>query len=88
MPLRFRTRRFNLVSGLRVNVGRRGASLSIGHRNAWWMIGPRGGRRWGCLGRGFFWTERVPPAAVPHGGHRLAFVVVVAVGALVWLSGL
>jgi hypothetical protein len=44
----------------------------------------------GLPGTGLFWTERVPPAVPPHGGHRLAFIVVVAlvVGALVWLSGL
>jgi hypothetical protein len=35
MPLRF-SRRFSIVPGLRVNVGTRGASLSVGHRGAWW----------------------------------------------------
>ena len=38
MPLRFTLRftlRFSLIPGLRVNLSKRGASLSIGHRGAW-----------------------------------------------------
>jgi hypothetical protein len=32
-----------------------------------------------------FSSERVPPAAAPHDGHRLVFVVVVlVVGLLAW----
>jgi hypothetical protein len=86
MPLRF-TRRFSLVPGLRVNLRKSGASLSVGHRGAWYTVGPRGGRTTVDLpGTGLFWTERVPPAAPPHAGHRLAFVVVVVlvVGLLAW----
>jgi hypothetical protein len=86
MPLRF-TRRLSLVPGLRVNLSKSGASLSVGHRGAWWTFGRRGGRATlGLPGTGLFWTERVPPAAPPHGGHRLAFavVVVLVVGLLAW----
>jgi hypothetical protein len=36
----------------------------------------------GLPGTALFWTERVPPAAPPNGGHWLAFVVVVVVVAL------
>jgi hypothetical protein len=59
IPLRFRTRRLTLVPGLRVNVGRRVASLSIGHRNVWWTVGPRGRRAVGLPGTGLFWTENI-----------------------------
>jgi hypothetical protein len=85
MPLPF-TRRLSLVPGLRMNLSKRGASLSIGHRGAWWTVGPRGRRATvGLPGTGLFWTERVPPAAPPHHGHRLAFIVVVVlVVVLAW----
>jgi hypothetical protein len=43
MPLRL-ARRFSLIPGLRVNLSKRGASLSAGHRGAWYTVGPRGGR--------------------------------------------
>jgi hypothetical protein len=36
----------------------------------------------GGLGTSLFYTERVPPAAAPHGGHRAAFVVLVLVAVL------
>jgi hypothetical protein len=54
---------------------------------AWWTVGRRGQRATvGLPGSGLYWTERVPPAPPPHGGHRLAFVVVViaVVGLPVW----
>jgi hypothetical protein len=86
MPLRF-SRRLSLIPGLRVNLSKSGASLSVGHRGAWWTVGPRGGRATvGLPGTGLFWTERIPPASPPHAGHRIAFVVVVAlvVALLAW----
>jgi Protein of unknown function (DUF4236) len=53
-PYRF-TRRLSLIPGLRVNLSRRGASMSIG---AWYTIGPAvGGRSWALPGTGLFWTE-------------------------------
>ena len=84
MPLRF-TRRLRVVPGLRVNLSKSGASLSIGHRGAWYTVGPRGGRATlGLPGTGFFWTEKVSPAAPLHAGHRWTFVVVLLVVA--WLA--
>ena len=38
------TRRLSLITGLRVNPSKGGASLSIGHRGAWYTFGPRGHR--------------------------------------------
>jgi len=84
MPLRF-TRRLSIVPGLRVNLSKRGASLSIGHRGAWYTVGQRGGRATlGLPGTGLFWTEKVPPAAPPHAGHRGAFILVLLI--VVWLA--
>jgi len=66
-----------------VNLSKSGASLSVGHRGAWYTVGPRGRRATlGLPGTGVYWTERVPPAAPPHGGHRLAFVAGVVIGLL------
>jgi hypothetical protein len=75
------TRRFSLIPGLRVSLGKRGPSVSIGHRGVWYTVGRRGGRATARLprARGLYWTERVPPARPPHGGHRAAFVVVLLV---------
>jgi hypothetical protein len=86
MPLRF-SRRFSVIPGLRMNLSKRGASLSVGHRGTWYTLGRLGRRATvGLPGTGLFWTERVPPAAPPHGGHRVTFVAVVLVvaGLLAW----
>jgi hypothetical protein len=65
-----------------MNVSKRGASLSIGHRGAWYTVGPRGGRATvGLPGTGLFWTEKVPPAAPPRTGHRVALIVLVLLAA-------
>ena len=80
MPLRF-TRRVSLIPGLRVNFSKSGASLSIGHRGAWYTIGGPRGRRVsvGLPGTGLYWTEQAPPAPEPHPGHRIAFIVAIVV---------
>lgn len=78
MALRF-SRRASLIPGLRLNLSKSGPSVSVGHRGAWCTVGPRGQRATtASLGRGIYWTEKVPPAAAPHIGHQLAFIVVVA----------
>ena len=63
-----------------------GASASIGHRGA--LVHRRAARpavTVGLPGTGIYWTESYPPAAAPHGGHRLAFVVLaLAVVAITW----
>ncbi len=83
MGLRF-TRRVSIIPGLRINLSKSGASLSIGHRGAWYTVSPRGRRATvGLPGTGLFWTERYPPAAPPHAGHRL-----LALAALVIVAGL
>jgi hypothetical protein len=75
MPLRF-SRRLSIVPGLRLNLSKSGVSASIGHRGAWYTVGPRGQRATvGLPGTGVFWTEKVSPAAPLHDGHRLAFIL-------------
>jgi hypothetical protein len=79
MPLRF-ARRVSLIPGLRVNFSKSGASLSIGHRGAWYTVGPRGRRlSVGLPGTGLYWVEQSPPAPEPHAGHRVAFLAAIAV---------
>jgi Protein of unknown function (DUF4236) len=78
--LRF-SRRLSIIPGLRVNLSRSGASLSIGHRSAWFTIGPREPRvTLGAPGTGLYWTEVVPPTRPPHAGQRAAFIAAVIVG--------
>ena len=61
MGLRF-TRCLSLIPGLRLNLYKSDASLSIGHRGAWYTIGPRGRRvTLGLPGTGLYWTELRPP---------------------------
>jgi hypothetical protein len=76
MPLRF-SRRVSLIAGLRVNLSKSGASLSIGHRGAWYTSG----RMVGASRSAF--RERAP-----HAGHRAAFapaivLVLIALAAIV-----
>jgi uncharacterized protein DUF4236 len=87
MGFRF-TRRLSIIPGLRVNLSKSGASLSIGHRGAWYTVGPRGRRATlGIPGSGLYYTENIPPSAPPHAGHRLfgLAVVLAAVAAVFWL---
>ena len=77
MSFRF-TRRLSIIPGLRLNLSKSGASLSVGHRGLWYTIGPRRQRvTVGAPGTGLYWTETYPiPAQAPHAGHRLALIVV------------
>jgi hypothetical protein len=58
MSIRF-WRRVRIVPGLRVNLSKSGASLSVGRRGAWLTSGPRGQRvTVGLPGSGLFLTEK------------------------------
>jgi hypothetical protein len=82
MGFRF-TRRVSIIPGLRVNLNKSGASLSLGGRGHWLTVGPRGRRvTLGIPGTGIYWTEKIPPSALPHAGHRSAFGLVVILLAL------
>ena len=78
MTIRF-FKRVPLLPGIRANFSKRGISLSIGHRGAWYTIGTQGDRAtFGGLGTGLYWTqyvkrERVPPQAPPDPIHRAMF---------------
>lgn len=87
MSLRF-YKRVSLIPGLRLNLSRSGASLSIGHRGFWYTVGPRGRRvTAGLPGSGLFYTEKIGPAAPLHAGHQSAFVLAVLVIGLLFLLG-
>jgi hypothetical protein len=91
MGLRFQ-RRFRIIPGLRVNLSKSGASLSIGHRGAWFTISPRGRRiSVGLPSTGLWWTEShpwayrqpIPPGPPIRGHHRVAFVLIVIASAAI-----
>ena len=82
MTLRF-YRRIPIVPGLRLNLSKRGASVSVGRRGLWWTIGTRGRRATvGMPGTGIFWTER---SSAVHAGHQGAFVVGLLIGLALFL---
>lgn len=57
MGLRFQ-KRMSILPDLRLNLSRRGPSLSIGRRGAWFTMGSRGTRATiGIPGTGISWTE-------------------------------
>lgn len=60
MGFRFR-RSFRLAPGLRLNLGKSGASASVGRRGAWLTFGPRGVRATvGIPGTGLSYSEQSP----------------------------
>jgi hypothetical protein len=81
-------RRLSILPGLRINLSRSGASVSVGLRGGWITVG-HGQRRVtvGLPGSGLSYTETRPLEPV-HGGHRLLFaaVVVAIVAALFWMA--
>jgi hypothetical protein len=95
MPLRFH-RRVSLFPGLRVNFSRSGASISIGHRGAWYTVGPKGRRMTASLpGTGLSYTQFIkrPPLAalVPRSQSFLAgwiwpLVILAIVAIACWLG--
>jgi hypothetical protein len=88
MSIRF-WRRIRIAPGLRVNLNKSGASVSVGRRGAWATFGPQGQRATvGLPGLGLFWTEKLPPAATTRGrgpvyqGGRMRRPVYALAGAL------
>ena len=72
-----------------MNLGKSGASLSIGHRGLWHTIGHH--RRRVPLGlpeTGLYWTETAPPAPQVHAGHKLDFAAAIVGGLILlyWLA--
>jgi hypothetical protein len=100
--LRFR-RSFRIGPGLRINIGKRGASLSAGVRGAHVTVGKDGVRTTvGIPGTGISYTEQSgrsspdtakAPAEPPGGGSALraslwiALLVILVVGAVIFASG-
>jgi Protein of unknown function (DUF4236) len=93
MPLRF-YRRVKLFPGLRINLSKGGASVSVGRKGMWLTTGPRGRRvTVGLPGTGLSWTERAPPlvALVPRSQSFLVVwgwpLVTAAIVAIAWWLG-
>jgi hypothetical protein len=92
MTIRF-FRRVRIVPGLRINLSKSGASVSVGQKGAWWTTGPRGRRvTIGAPGTGLFWTQQAsgPPA---HGSRAnvvmglFLVAVLVALVAMIVVAG-
>src|ERR1700733_2918753 len=92
MTLRF-WRRVRLAPGLRLNLSKSGASVSVGRRGAWLTSGPRGQRvTVGATGMGLFWTEfhpwtnhgRISQSSGSQGGmmRRPVYALAAALGSL------
>jgi hypothetical protein len=93
MTLRFH-RRISLLKGLRINLSKSGASVSVGHRGAWITLGPKGRRMTvGLPGTGIYWTEtnkRPLVALVPRGQFLAVWgwpLVILAIVAIAWWLG-
>ena len=69
MALRI-NRRFGIIPGLRLNLGKRGVSVSVGTKGAWLTAGTKGVHTSvGVPGTGVYWTEQ---ASWPQGTTRPA----------------
>ena len=100
--LRFR-RSFRIGPGLRLNIGKRGASLSAGVRGAHVTVGKDGVRTTvGIPGTGISYTEQTgrsspdattAPAEAPGGGSALrgclwiALLLILVVGVVIFAAG-
>jgi hypothetical protein len=88
MTLRF-FRRVRINPGLRVNLSKSGASLSVGRRGAWFTTGPRGQRTTvGLPGTGLFWTQQASSSPPAHGSRANVAMGLFCVAVLVALVGL
>jgi hypothetical protein len=89
MTLRFWRRR-TLIPGIRVNLSRSGASMSIGRRGAWYTISQRGQRSTiGAAGTGIFWTQfRSWAKSTPQGRPiaKILFWVIIMALALKFMT--
>jgi hypothetical protein len=79
MGLRYRST-FRLARGLRINLSKSGASLSVGRRGATLNVRPRGTRATvGLPGTGLSWSERTRPG---QRGSRLIGLLIL-IGAVI-----
>lgn len=75
-----------VAPGLRVNLSKSGASVSIGRRGAWYTIGPRVQRvTVGAPGTGLFWTEHSQATRAPRFVQALGFLAIAACSAVLVL---
>ena len=76
-------RRIRIAPGLRVNLSKSGASVSIGRRGAWYTLGPRSQRMTvGAPGTGLFWTEHSGATRAPGHVRALGVLAIVACAAV------
>jgi hypothetical protein len=77
MGLRF-YRRFRIVPGVRLNLGKRNVSISFGRVGSWLTFGTRGTRASvGVPGTGLYWVEERRRRRGRNAGHGLFWAIVV-----------
>ena len=83
MGLRF-YRRIRIAPGLRINLSKRGASVSAGGRGHWLTFGPRGERATvGLPGTGLSYTENLGGR---QGGRSFGIVIAIAIIGFILLA--
>jgi len=88
MGFRYRSS-FRLARGLRVNLSKSGASLTVGRPGATLNLGRRGTRATvGLPGTGLSWSERIRPGRGGRGAPIVGWLIaIVAVAAIVVALG-
>ena len=88
MGFRYRSS-IRLAKGLRINLSKSGASLSVGRPGATLNFGRRGTRATvGLPGTGLSWSERVRPGRGGRGAPIIGWLIaIVAVGVVIALLG-
>jgi hypothetical protein len=99
MAFRF-NRRIKVLPGVRLNLNKTGASVSVGREGMWCTAGTHGRRATvGLPGTGLYWTEKLgtkktgpaaalalsPPAPKKTSDWKIFFWVVVAITLALWL---
>jgi hypothetical protein len=90
MGFRFR-RTFTVIPGIRINLGKRGASVSVGVRGAHVTMGPRGTRTAvGIPGTGVSYTKQVSPtrAGGPPAAATIlpAILLIIGITIAIWVK--
>jgi Protein of unknown function (DUF4236) len=84
MGLRY-WRRISLLPGVRVNLGLRGPSISVGHRGLWFTSGPAGRRATVSLpGSGLRWTQASGRPRAPSAIGGLLWLIVIVIAFVAW----
>jgi Protein of unknown function (DUF4236) len=87
MPLRY-FRRIRIMPGVRVNLSKSGASVSVGRRGFWYTVGPRGRRvSVGLPGTGLYWVEQsAPPRVGRFAWLTISLFIICGIAIVLWAA--